>query len=532
MASSVAYAQTDPGSIERTIPKFDVKPADKQPRVPDPALPSQDGGRVAGTFVLGAVNIDGATIFTSEQLAASFEPFLASEVGQAELEQIADDITERYRRAGYLLSYAVVPEQSVQSGIIRIKVVEGYIAKVRLKGDTRAGAAASGIAERLGAERPLRTASLERALGLARDIPGVIVSDTRISRSPGDPSRHELTITLGRHRVRSLVYSDNRGTIEGARLRGYSSFSLPSLVLPGDQLQIDLFTIPSNKFRFFYGQAKASVPIDPSGLRLSVSGSYADQLQRVDGPNQRGKSRLLVAELSYPLLESRAFSLAGHLSLGDWKSENERNGISKQRDRLQVARGWLELSRVSKSRLEGRIGISHGLDLWSATRAGDPLASRPGAGGKFTKFNAEAQAASRLTKRLLLRVTAAGQYSTKPLLTPEEFALGGSRIGRAFDFNDVTGDHGVGAMVEISNRLGDIKRGPQALEIFTFVDGGGAFRKEKSPGLPKEQWLASAGAGARFSALGLTWSGEIGVPVARSHANRDIRAFFSVAKSY
>ena len=112
------------------------------------------------------------------------------------------------------------------------------------------------------------------------------------------------------------------------------------------------------------------------------------------------------------------------------------------------------------------------------------------------------------------------------------FALGGSRIGRAFDFNEVTGDHGVGAMVEISNRLGDIKRGPQALEIFTFVDGGGAFRKKKSPGLPKEQWLASAGAGARFSALGFTWSGELGVPIARSHADRNVRAFFSVAKSF
>jgi hemolysin activation/secretion protein len=531
-AAAHAHAQTDPGSIERTIPKFEVKPGDKQPRVTASTPPAQEGSRVAGKFILGAVNIEGATVFTSEQLAASFEPYLASRVGQAELKKIAADITERYRRAGYLLSYAMLPEQSVQSGIVRIRVVEGYIGNVRAKGDAPAGAAALKIAEKLRAEHPLRTSSLERALGLARDIPGVIVSDTQIGRFPGDPSRHELTISLSRDRVRTLTYSDNRGTIDGARLRGYSSVSLPSLVIPGDQLQLDLFTIPSKGFRFFYGQAKASVPLGPDGLRLSMTGSYGDQFQHLDGPNQRGKSRQLVAELAYPFAESRTLSLVGHLSLGDWKSDNRRAGDINQNDRLQVARGWLEFTRVSKSRIDGRIGISRGLDLGTATEAGNPLASRPNAGSKFTKFNAELQAAARLSQRFILRLNAAGQYSTTPLLTPEEFALGGSRIGRAFDFNEVTGDHGVGAMLELSYRVGDIKPGPKAVEIFTFVDGGGAFRKQKSPGLPKEQWLAGTGAGARFSAFGFSWSGELGVPIARSHAKRDVRAFFSVAKSF
>ena len=532
LASTGAFAQTDPGAIERTIPKFEVKPADKQPPLSAPTLPSQEGGRVAGRFILGAVNIEGASAFTPEELAASFEPYLASEVGQAELEKIADGITQRYRQAGYLLSYAVVPGQSVHSGIVSIRVVEGYVADVHVKGDARAGATASGIARKLHAERPLRTASLERALGLVRDIPGVMVSDVRISRSPGDPSRHELTITLARDRIRALFYTDNRGTIEGARLRGYSSVSLPSLVVPGDQLQVDLFAIPSSKFRFFYGQAKASVPIGPDGLRFSLSGSFSDQFQRVNGPNQRGTSRLLVADLSYPLAESRAFSVVGHLSLGDWKSENERSGDTNQRDRIQVARGWLEFTRASTVRIDGRIGISRGLDFGPASTAGDPLASRPHAGATFTKFNAEIQAAAPLSDRLLLRFNSAAQYSTRPLLAPEEFSLGGSRIGRAFDFNEVTGDHGVGALAEISYRLGDIKGGPKAVEIFTFVDGGGTFRREESPGLPKTQWLASAGAGARLSAFGFIWSGEVGVPIARSHADRGLRAFFSAAKNF
>jgi hypothetical protein len=87
-------------------------------------------------------------------------------------------------------------------------------------------------------------------------------------------------------------------------------------------------------------------------------------------------------------------------------------------------------------------------------------------------------------------------------------------------------------MLELGYRLGDTKRGPKSLEVFGFIDGGGTFREHSSPGLPDKQWLASAGAGARFSALGFLWSGEIGVPVASSHANRDVRAFFSVARAF
>src|SRR6202008_3669100 len=123
--------------------------------------------------------------------------------------------------------------------------------------------------------------------------------------------------------------------------------------------------------------------------------------------------------------------------------EERRAGSRFQRDRLQIARAWLELAHVSKTRIDGRFGISQGLDFGSATEPGDPLASRPRAGAHFTKFNADMQVARPLSYRLQLRLDASAQYSTKSLLAPEEFALGGSRIGRAFDFNEVTGDHGV-----------------------------------------------------------------------------------------
>ncbi|NUS99516.1 MAG: ShlB/FhaC/HecB family hemolysin secretion/activation protein [Sphingomonas sp.] len=522
-----AQAQSDTGSIERTIPKFEIRQTEKQARVAAPATSPDAGARIAGTFVLGAVNIEGATVFGSDELAKSFEPYLASQVGPAELDKIMASLTDRYRSAGYLLSYATLPEQSVQSGIVRVRIVEGYVDEVVVDGGGRSAAQAKTIADRLRSDRPLRSSTLERTLGLIRDIPGLIVSDVQISRSPRDSTRHKLTLILKSDRVRGFGYMDNRGTIDGARMRGYSSVSLASLAEPGDQLQLDLFTIPSDNFRFFYGQAKATIPIGPDGLRFSLSASRGDQFQRLPGPNQHGKSRQMIADLAFPFAKSRVFSAAGHFSIGDWNSEEKRAGLRIQHDRLQVARAWVEFSKAAKTRIDGRIGISQGLDLDSATERDDPLGSRPFGSGKFTKFNADVHIATAFSERVFARLDTSAQYSTKALLAPEEYALGGGRIGRAFDFNELTGDHGIGAMAEISYRTG-----PKSLELLAFVDGGGAFRKRPSPGFPDDQWLASAGVGARFSVGGLLWAGEVGVPVARSNVDRGVRAFFSVTKAF
>ena len=145
---------------------------------------------------------------------------------------------------------------------------------------------------------------------------------------------------------------------------------------------------------------------------------------------------------------------------------NDRASIV-QRDRIQVARAWLNFNRVAGTRIDGQFGISQGIDLGSATEKGDLRASRPFASSKFTKFNASLQVTAPLSERLRLRFDSIAQFSTKPLLAPEEFALGGSRIGRGFDFNELTGDHGIGAMLELGYRL-DTKRGAPESGSFRF----------------------------------------------------------------
>jgi hemolysin activation/secretion protein len=177
---------------------------------------------------------------------------------------------------------------------------------------------------------------------------------------------------------------------------------------------------------------------------------------------------------------------------------------------LRVARLGAEFSNEGETRFQGELVLSQGIPFSGMTHTGDPLASRPGASGRFTKVSALLQVSKGLGERFNLRAIAAAQYSSRPLLSVEEFSLGGDRIGRAYDFNSRIGDQAIGGGLELGYRTAKAASAP---EIFAYVDGGVAVDL-KSPVAPRQTHsLGSAGIGGRFSFGGMSAAVEMGVPM-------------------
>jgi hemolysin activation/secretion protein len=516
----------EPGAIERTIPTQ----IQQESRMPTVSLPGRDARRRVADqrrFTLGAVNIDGATVFSQQQLSPYFESYLATEVDQAKLAQMAEAITARYRRNGYLLSYAMVPSQNVEAGMVRLAVVEGRIDAVSVRGAGPATAAIEAIAAPLVRGGPLKAAALERAMGLIRDFPGLTVSDIALMRSDVEGDLYTLKVTIAPDRTRAFTYADNRGTGSIAHSRLYNSFVISSLAVQGDELRADLFAMPGGHSRYVYGQLAGALPIGRHGLRFSASIARGNQYLHSD-EHFDGQSDSVTAQLSYPFLRSRALTLSGKTSLTDWRSVGTQSGTRHLRDRLRVARLGIEFSNEGKTRFQGELMLSQGLGFRGMTEVGDPLASRPDASGKFTKIAFGAQLARALTDRVTVRATAAAQYSNRPLLSAEEFSLGGNRLGRAFDFNAETGDRGLAGGLEVSYRLGNPQRA--GVELFGFTDAG-ATKNLKSALAPGEKdSLASVGLGTRFSLARSTVSVEAGLPISDDH--KKPRLFVSLFRSF
>src|SRR4029077_8001720 len=127
---------------------------------------------------------------------AAYQPYIGKKVSQADLVAIATAVSDAYRAAGFHLSRAIVPPQDINAGTIRIRVIEGSIAVVDLKGE---GAEEFGVRQMLApvlAEQPSSRPTLERRLLLVNARAGVRIEDTTLDEIGEASGRFRLTVSV------------------------------------------------------------------------------------------------------------------------------------------------------------------------------------------------------------------------------------------------------------------------------------------------------------------------------------------------
>ncbi len=129
-------------------------------------------------FTLREVRLDGATVIPTDRLMREWDKKPGDEISVEDVFRFANAITRAYSRAGYAISFGVVPQQKIEDGVVTIRVVEGFVSRIDFTGaKLPSGLLGRGpvadIAERIRQSRPLRNADLERYLLLINDVPGV-----------------------------------------------------------------------------------------------------------------------------------------------------------------------------------------------------------------------------------------------------------------------------------------------------------------------------------------------------------------------
>src|SRR5262249_8533558 len=104
------------------------------PRGPVIALPSTvaPAGAESVKLVVRAVQITGSTIYKAEAFEPLYADLIGREITLQAIYDLAQRITARYGRDGYVLSRAVIPPQNhvARGATVRIQVIEGYIDRV------------------------------------------------------------------------------------------------------------------------------------------------------------------------------------------------------------------------------------------------------------------------------------------------------------------------------------------------------------------------------------------------------------------
>jgi hemolysin activation/secretion protein len=529
-AQSVAVPTTvDPSRFQNQIPKNIEQKSPNNIHIPASPSPLQEKppeGAEKYTFTLKQINIDGVTAYNKDAFADITTPYIGKKISVADLYFIAGRITERYQKDGYVLSNAIIPMQEIENGVVKINMIEGYIADVTISGDKSSSYPILGIIEDIKQTRPLNIKNLERKLILLQELPGKnargVLEPLGKQEALNAPGGVRLNVLFADEPAQTVVSVDNYGSKFVGPWQGGIRTAIPHNFLFTGLSNWALYTTPDTSELTYLSWAE-SAPISSDGLTLNSKVSYS---KSKPGSTLRSLDLFSTYKsfsigLEYPVFLSRQNKLSVY---GNFEVNNIGSDILSTRfydDRLRVMRVGGKYSKTHNegSITESQFEISQGLDVLGSRETGSTDLSRTEGHSDFTKILASYSHSRSVSDNLAVSTTVSGQYAFSPLLSSEEFGYGGSQIGRAYDNSEITGDSGVGLSLEfVYQGLTDyVAKTPlTAIQPFIFYDIGKVWNRDQDVA---PQSGSSAGGGVRLALGSANLTLTVAQPLTRAIAN-------------
>jgi len=446
-------------------------------------------------FFLREVAIEGNTVLPAAALAKVTAPFVGREVDGDDLESLRDGLTGLYVRAGYVNSRATLPDQDLAGGLLRIRIVEGYLGDVVIHGNR--GYRASSLRARLTGDgrHPLNAYAMERRLRALEAEPGI--ESVRAALRPG-PSRDrsvlDVDVVEGRRLHVGLDFGNQLNPLIGAEA-GHVSLAYLNPLGFGDTLGATFgvseglrdvraqYATPLGQYGtrlqldFRYSRAKI---VEEDLEFLDIESRYMDAAIDVSQSLWVGERSQLVAGLRAAWRQSRSTYIFGSFSFSDAANDDGRV-------RDSVLRFYQEWStRSANLAFVARSTWSVGLDVLGAT-------SGPVDTAEFAAWLGQFQWLRRFEPtglEVLLRGSA--QLALDPLLPFERFSVGGYYSVRGYRENELVRDNGFSFGLDLRLPLRRTPDGRTLLRAGPFVDVGRSWNQERGVTEGKKT-LASVG---------------------------------------
>ncbi|MEM7651383.1 MAG: ShlB/FhaC/HecB family hemolysin secretion/activation protein [Pseudomonadota bacterium] len=453
-------------------------------------------------FTLSQIQFDGVGAYTEADIRSLYADKLGQSVTLADVYGIASAMTNKYRNDGYILTQVVVPPQTIDGGVVKLRAVEGFVDQIRVSGNDQESALKTirAYANRISGEGALNVEDLEKFLLLINDLPGVearsILSPSRTRTGASD-----LQIIVERDPYEAFLGVDNNGSRYLGPIQFTAAGAVNSFYGNNERISAQFVTAPHNA-ELYFGSIGYDQPIGTYGTMIKTLYSHTSTEPGfdLDQFDVNGKSDFASIKVEHPFIRSRARNIYGHV-LFDWRDVQSRNILEPTReDRIRAVRAGARFEFLDDLFTAGvnalSFEIAQGLDIFGASSEDDIRLSRPAGNPTFTKFNAEAQRLQRLTSDLNLLIAGRAQFAGGAMLASEEFGVGGINSGRGFDPSEIVGDDGVSGKVELQWNEPTPVRWMEDYQLFGFYDFGKVWNDDATISDDDES-LASTGLGVR-----------------------------------
>ena len=464
------------------------------------------------SFMVSDIMVDGVTVIDPASIRQAVTPFTGRAMTLAELGGAADAISRLYAREGYALSFALIPEQVIRDGIVRIKVIEGQIDQVvvhvsgagGITGKARLEAAIRPYFLRLKNDGPVRSRDLERAALQVDDLAGF---RPRIVVKPSNSveGAANLFVEVEFAAVGGGVSIDNRLRFEFGRKAASLDLALRSSLMVGDEFAL-IGRVGLDVDAFRYGAIRYQLPVGRSGLTAyaEISRATTEAQHGLLGVlDFEGTERTYSGGFRYSLMRSRARNVSLQIDFEAVDTVSQALGVTLIRDKVRTVAvsasyDWAEPGGALNI---VRAGVTQGISGLGATRAGNPLASRVAGKPDITALTFRVYRDQPLGHGFRLTLDVDGQImASSSALSSVECAFGGERFGRGYDSGAIGGDHCVRAAAELSY---PVRLSGLILQPLLFADGAAVRQRGAlSLGEKREEEAGSVGGGVRVYAAG------------------------------
>ncbi|MEJ0036263.1 MAG: ShlB/FhaC/HecB family hemolysin secretion/activation protein [Gammaproteobacteria bacterium] len=469
----------------------------------------------------------GNTVLPPKAVEAAVYPHLGPGKHMDDVQRARAALEDAYRGAGYGTVFVDIPEQSVDEGIVRLKVTEGKLRQVRVEG------------ARYFSNRWIRAELPSAVQGTVPQLPALqeqiaaanlLTSDMSLVPvlGPGKiPGTVDLTLKVKDELpFHGSLEVNDQYTADTTPLRLLAAVSYDNLFQRLDSLSLQYQTAPSERKQVDVLALGYTARLNDEGSRLALY--YVDSnsdVAAVGTLNVLGKGKVYGARFTVPM--ENTVEASHTLSFGvDYKDflENINLDPTKLTDptqaKLQTPISYSVLSFGNSSAWRGErqqwtLSTTGNLGIRGLGNSDEEFANKRFKGRpNFFYLRGDATSRTRLFSDASLLVSLSGQYAVDPVISNEQFALGGASGPRGYLEAEELGDLGVKASLELDSPTWRWLADRGRLQGFMFVDYGRVSTINPLEGEDSNVYLASYGLGfnvgfTSWISGSLTWASPL-----------------------
>lgn len=482
--------------------------------------PEEQGPDQAGLKIMvKRFEILGNKAISNEDLAKITAPYEGRQLTSSEIQEVRRNITLYYINEGYINSGAILPDQKITDGVVKLLVVEGELTTIEVSGNTDLNSDYVSGRLRLGGGPPLNIKDMQDQLRFLQQNP--LIKKVNAQLTPGNKPGESI--------LKVLVEENDPSTI-ALFVNNYRSPSVGGISYGIEALHRNL---TGNGDTISFRATQADGPNDPGLTDVALSYAYPLNAQDTTFRIHAEGSETTVVEKPFAGLdiESRSDTIGVELTHPVYRTLDTEVvlgiGFDKRKSRsfllgepFPFSAGTEDgVSRISVMRLIQNLNIrqqnqafslrsvfSFGLKALDSTIHDSPaevaLYCGPGIpadecpDSRFTTWLIQSQYARRITigeRPMSMVLRADAQLTDAPLLPAEQFSVGGARSVRGYRENQLVRDNGFVASAELRIPVFRELDGSSKYQLVPFYDFGRAWNENRST--PDPSYIASAGVG-------------------------------------